>query len=82
MPYRFSPELKDLIQRMLAVNLRNRISINELLEHIFCHLYDESAFDTFEPIIAPEISLTQDIQHISAAIWRMKIEKTRLHFFL
>jgi serine/threonine-protein kinase 11 len=69
-PDRCSAELRDLIQKMLTVNPQKRISINELLDHPFFHLYHETDFDSFEPIFIPEINLTQDIIHHSVPIWK------------
>jgi serine/threonine protein kinase len=63
-----SVELKDLLQKMLAVNPIKRISIADLLEHPFFNLYDECDFDSFESIFVPEISFTQDVAHSSAPI--------------
>jgi serine/threonine protein kinase len=62
--------LRDLLQKMLVVNHLKRISIGELLEHPFFHLYNESLFDSFEPIFISEINLTQDIVHTSVSVWK------------
>jgi serine/threonine protein kinase len=65
-----SSVLRDILQKMLVVNPLKRISIRELLEHPFFLLYNESDFDSFEPMFIPEINLTQDIQHNSVSVWK------------
>jgi serine/threonine-protein kinase 11 len=65
-----SAVLRDLLQKMLVASPLARISIGDLLEHPFFHLYNESDFDSFEPIFIPEINLTQDIVHRSASVWK------------
>jgi serine/threonine protein kinase len=55
---------------MLVVNPSKRISIGELLDHPFFHLYHETDFDSFELIFIPEINATQGIIHNSIQIWK------------